>query len=405
MKKKTSLLAVFITVFSLCSHAQLKVTNAGHVQIACSDAGSYTTPLAVGGNQLGFAASFKGNSLSSSGLYAEAGVTPFDSWMIGIKGSSYLYDNSLYKVGVYGYALQGANVGMGRSYGVYGVAGNATSGWNFGVCGILGGNNNGAGVYGTTSNLLIGVNGKYAGYFQGQTKIVGSLQVTGSINGMQLASSINTNDCQDITEEANFSDRLQALQTVSYYQTEDISDENIITGDTVCIAPELSLVERQKMEHLHYGIKTEQLKEVFPELVYEQEDGSLGINYVELVPVLVQTINELNTRVNMLEGDAARKSKTTNIRNIQEEQTYLLQNLPNPTSGTTTISYCVPENSNSAELCICELSGKMLKNINLTSGTKSSVTVSTDDLASGVYLYTLIVDGEVCASKRMIVKH
>lgn len=43
-----------------------------------------------------------------------------------------------------------------------------------------------------------------------------------------------------------------------------------------------------------YGLAADQVREVFPELVIEDEHGDPCINYVEMVPLLVQTIKELN---------------------------------------------------------------------------------------------------------------
>lgn len=401
--KKFILSIVLLAGFSInTAKAQLKVVNDGRVEIACSDDDTADSRFAVGGGQSGFVASFKGNSLNSSGLYAEAGVPTNNSWMIGIKGRSYLYDNNLHKVGVYGDALQGAGLDIGRSYGVYGVAGNATSGWNYGVCGVLAGSKQGAGVYGTTDNLVLGVYGKYAGYFRGQTKVVGSLNVTGSITGTLLTDPFNMANCQEVLEENSFADRIGTLQAVSFYQIEDPNEENIITGDTACIIPELSLMEKQKLERIHYGIKTEQLKETFPELVYEQENGNIKVNYVELIPVLVQTINELNQRISILEGRDVKKASAANSHRVDEEP---LTVHSSSTSSETTVSYRLPSGSKSAELLVCDLSGQVKKVVNVPKGKSNSFSFPTDGLENGIYMYSLIVDGDVYATKRMVVKH
>lgn len=395
-------LALLLTFFSASSKAQLRVVDNGRVEIACSGDSTNVSRFAVGGGQSGFAASFKGNAFNSSGLYAEAGVTPNNSWMIGIKGSSYMYDNNLYKVGVYGYALQGANMGIGRSYGVYGVAGNATSGWNFGVCGIVQGNGYGTGVYGTSSSIILGVDGKYAGYFYGKTKVVGSLDVTGHINGMSLGTAPHSDDDLIIEGDSSYEGRLQGLQTISYYHTYGDNGVSVITGDTACNVQELSLIEKQKLERIHYGIKTEQLKEAFPELVYELEDGSEGINYMEMIPILVQTINELNQRINILEGKDVKKITAANY-NRTEDGHFKVKS--SSTSSETIVSYKIPSKSKSAEILVCDLSGQVKKTISVPNRNHDSIRFTTDGLNNGIYMYSLVVDGEVLATKRIVVRH
>lgn len=51
---------------------------------------------------------------------------------------------------------------------------------------------------------------------------------------------------------------------------------------------------------MHYGLSVEQLENEFPELVIEDKFGKKYINYVEMVPLLVQSIKELSTEVTML---------------------------------------------------------------------------------------------------------
>lgn len=41
-----------------------------------------------------------------------------------------------------------------------------------------------------------------------------------------------------------------------------------------------------------YGFIAQEVQEVFPEIVTQMEDGSLGIRYTELIPVLVQALKE-----------------------------------------------------------------------------------------------------------------
>ena len=84
----------------------------------------------------------------------------------------------------------------------------------------------------------------------------------------------------------------------------------------------------------------------------------------------------------------------------------LNQNVPNPYSAQTTIAYFLPQNTNSAEIIISTESGVELKTINLAGTGNGQIVFNGSSYASGVYLYTLIVDGKKIDTKRMeIVKN
>ncbi|MEX0813133.1 MAG: tail fiber domain-containing protein [Chitinophagales bacterium] len=86
--------------------------------------------------------------------------------------------------GVYGNATRATADTDGRTYGVYGVAGNATSGWNYGVYGYLSGDNNGAAVYGSVKDFTtwpdVNTGGKWAGFFNGDVNLEGGLGIDGN---------------------------------------------------------------------------------------------------------------------------------------------------------------------------------------------------------------------------------
>lgn len=83
-----------------------------------------------------------------------------------------------YNIGGEGVAYSPTTRNTGRAFGLRGVAGNCTSGYNFGVLGALQGSQAGAAIFGTTSGKTLGlrVDERYAGYFDGNVKVTGSLQ-------------------------------------------------------------------------------------------------------------------------------------------------------------------------------------------------------------------------------------
>ena len=192
-----------------------------------------------------------------------------------------------------------------------------------------------------------------------------------------------------------------------------MNEERVISDNEATIPPSeipLSLIEKQSLSKLHYGLNVEELEEVFPDLVYENEGGSKSINYVEMVPILVQAINELSAKVAELEGkDGAVKkvsAKATGIKDVDGsvEVLALGQNKPNPFGTSTEIEVSVPESVQSAFVYVYDLQGKKVQQVNITARGKQTVQLNAADLADGMYLYSLIADGKVVETRRMIVE-
>lgn len=251
---------------------------------------------------------------------------------------------------------------------------------------------------------------KYAGYFQGPVHVTGQLNVCAGITGTFLGYSSNNSraiqTCTQKTEQV--SDLLQGLSANAFYQEKTIRQE-VYSGDTIATSPELSAMQQQIEKKIHYGLSADQMEAVFPELVYETENGEKAINYMELVPILVQAINELSAKVEELESGETSWRKTkmaTGLPSADEDVTLLSlgQNKPNPFGKTTSIAVSVPEDVRTAFLYVYNLNGNKVAQVDITARGASSVTLSASNLSDGMYLYSLIADGKVVETKRMIVE-
>ena len=80
----------------------------------------------------------------------------------------------------------------------------------------------------------------------------------------------------------------------------------------------------------------------------------------------------------------------------------LAQNIPNPFSNTTTISYSLPQHFNSAQIIITDKSGKVLKQVNVSGSGKGSLQLNASAFASSSYQYSLLVDGKLIDTKQMV---
>ena len=337
----------------------------------------------------------------SSEVYASTQALSFMKNVVGVRGE--------------------ASDADGMNYGVYGVVVQPTGG------GIILNNytpmNYGAGIYGTTKASMKILSNTYAGYFDGLVGISGSLSVSGNIQGNVLSNAIPSSQTSTVVDREGTSDvanHLSNLRMASFFldqpKEESIefsagteSTEEKEVQHTRIVSP-LSKDELQKYSRRHYGLSAEELEEVFPDLVYDNEDGTKSINYVEMVPILVQAINELNAKIEVLEGgdgDVKKvKSQATNTDEMAENVTMLslAQNKPNPFGTSTTIEVSIPEDVQTAFIYVYDLTGKKLQQVDIPARGKQTVTLNATTLTDGMYLYSLIADGKVVETKRMIVE-
>lgn len=284
-----------VLVVSVTLNAQIKVFSNGNVGIKYTA----TTPLSSFAlNSQGvtsYEASFYGGNKTTSGGTIYSLIEKGSSSYVHLCGINAIANigASNYSYGLRASAYSSTVYTAGRAYGVYGVAGNSSSGFNYGVYGYLQGSNNGAAVFGTT-NGDIQVGGKYAGYFYGNIHITGSIWYATNL----VTSSdekIKTNIVA--LKTADNKNKFNALNPVKY----NLKQRELSSKDSTSVKkyydPESDFFRKTK-----YGFVAQELKEVYPDLVYEGEDGILGIDYIGLIPIMVTTIQEQQKRIEELEN-------------------------------------------------------------------------------------------------------
>lgn len=103
-------------------------------------------------------------------------------------------------------------------------------------------------------------------------------------------------------------------------------------------------------------------------------------------------INNLST-----EEDRIKLPENSMPQNFQ-----LQQNQPNPFNESTSISYVVPKHIQQAYIQIQDMSGQVLKKINISETGAGQIDLATAELATGQYAYSLVLDGKIVATKQMI---
>jgi outer membrane protein assembly factor BamB len=89
-------------------------------------------------------------------------------------------------------------------------------------------------------------------------------------------------------------------------------------------------------------------------------------------------------------------------KNTESQNARLDQNRPNPFGKRTEIPYFIPKGK-SAKLWITDLNGKKLLSFTLEPG-ENTLEIKNHHLSSGIYLYNLVLDGEVVATRKMTIE-
>jgi len=152
------------------------------------------------------------------------------------------------------------------------------------------------------------------------------------------------------------------------------------------------------------------------------ETDTYGISYYQFVVPLVKAVQEQQQMIEeqkVLIGElqlqnadqqkaiAALQAKTSGATGLNQPQGIngynMEQNEPNPFSNQTLVKYSLPESVNTAYMAIYDLSGKQLSTLPLTQKGSGSIAITSEKLAAGIYIYSIVADGKVFDSKRMVV--
>ena len=280
------------SMFSSQLNAQLKIAENGNVGIktgtyvphsnltigattGLTSAKLYVYDSGVGvSHQYGIYSSF--NCRNGGGKYAVYG------YCTGSGGSV---------VGVKGEAMVDSNIGV-PTIGIYGIGRGSNTGKNYGVFGTLkNGNDYGAGVFGTTDEIAQQISGRYAGYFNGSTNVNGYLLYTQSYGSSDARLKTNI-----VEIRSDAMSKLKELHPVQFQwqQVEDVIVEDTTTIKTPHLSSDIDLSKK------HYGLLAQDVQKSFPDMVLEDGAGYLSVNYMELIPLLIQAIQELSAEVEEL---------------------------------------------------------------------------------------------------------
>lgn len=223
---------------------------------------------------------------------------------------------------------------------------------------------------------------------------------------------------------------------------------------------------KNKLGVTEYGFIAQNLAEQFPELVsreFGEEEDRYLVNYTGMIPILTKAIQEqtidlkkkeeeiatlkrqakeLSEKLNKVEHldkifakAKALEEKLTMVTEIEErlyqiennlqsccmkagtrkidtdlsinketlEIPILEQNTPNPFNVETTIQYFLPSITKNASIVLSDITGRIIKEYKLEDNGFGNVLIGANELKAGKFIYSLLIDGKVIQSKKMLI--
>jgi endosialidase-like protein len=182
------------------------------------------------------------------------------------------------------------------------------------------------------------------------------------------------------------------------------------------------------------GFIAQDVQRVVPQVVSKDQNGYLAVDYGRMAPLFVESIKTLKTNNDSLQAqidrltslinsccsnnsrtqqtgglntganatDAATSIGTVSNIELASNSAIIYQNIPNPFGDGTMVKYYVPENTTNAQIIFYDQFGSQLNTFTITQTGAGQINVASTNLAPGTYSYSLIINGKVVDTKRMI---
>ena len=137
------------------------------------------------------------------------------------------------------------------------------------------------------------------------------------------------------------------------------------------------------------------------------DNDNYSVAYAEFVVPLVKGMQEQQQLIEQLQQELRelkqQQNATTSLEQNFMTDASLEQNVPNPFTHETVIRFTLPAQVSTAFLTVYDLQGKQIKTMPIKDRGNSSVTFTAGQLAAGMYIYSIIADGKIVGSKRMVI--
>lgn len=220
---------------------------------------------------------------------------------------------------------------------------------------------------------------------------------------------------RDIKEDVSGLEFIKKLRPVSYSVDRDAVDKFLRIPDSVRI----QLQGQRRAPKRQAGFVAQEVEAIVKKtgLVFhgveapQNENDHYSIRYAEFVVPLVKAVQELTGIVEAQQQKIAKleeqqtfgkENSANGVDNLDSKGAVLFQNNPNPFTSNTRINFSLPESVRQGTLIVYNMEGKQMKVLPIHERGDSSVEIQAQELQAGMYIYSLIADGKVIDTKRMV---
>ena len=145
-------------------------------------------------------------------------------------------------------------------------------------------------------------------------------------------------------------------------------------------------------------------------------NDTYGLAYGEIVVPLVKAVQELSNKVDSLlaitnppsngrvmnnSGNQSGNENTQEVKLKLPIEISMSEARPNPNDGNAEIDYYLPSSVSNAKIIFTDMLGNVINEVQLSIG-YGTIVVDTQDLPNGTYTFSLITDGNVYNTKKML---
>jgi hypothetical protein len=196
-------------------------------------------------------------------------------------------------------------------------------------------------------------------------------------------------------------DLIMSLKGVQYDLKKEFAYNDTIITDAI-----LKDKLEKKRKDL-FGFLAQDVEKVLPTVVNHDDSTDIyTMDYDRIIPILVEAVKEQNKKIEELEekikdSQPAPKSAEGEMTPSNSEA-LLGQNVPNPFNVNTTIEFYLPSTVQIANFYVYDLQGKQIKNMKVNEREHGNIVIHGSELMPGMYYYSLIADGKIIGTEKMV---
>ncbi|CCG52680.1 Protein of unknown function precursor [Flavobacterium indicum GPTSA100-9 = DSM 17447] len=159
-------------------------------------------------------------------------------------------------------------------------------------------------------------------------------------------------------------------------------------------------------DNLHSGFIAQDLEKVLPHLVNTNYNGEKSVNYIEVIPYLVEAIKEQQNQILELKQIIEEWTESKKSNSIEEIKTSKFITIaPNPSNNEMLIKISNYNEVTNLELVVYSLNGEKISSNRLNTTLKSiEKKFYKDDYGTGTFILNLVANGKIIDSKKIIFK-